>query len=73
MTKDIFKIAVPAMLASVSFAVVEAMNLIFMGFLGDPALIAGVGLGNVYIMIFGIITLCGLNTVLTTLVSQSYG
>ena len=69
MIKDIVKIAIPAMLASLSFGVVEAMNLIFMGFLGDPTLTAGVGLGNVYIVIFGIITLCGLNSILATLVS----
>jgi len=69
MTFDIFKIAFPAMLASLSFGIVEAMNLIFMGFLGDATLTAGVGLGNVYIVIFGIITLCGLNSILSTLVS----
>ncbi|CDW89329.1 na+-driven multidrug efflux pump [Stylonychia lemnae] len=73
MIKDVLKIAIPAMFASMSFGIVEAMNLIFMGFLGDATLIAGVGLGNVYIVIFGIITLCGFNSILSTLVSQSYG
>ncbi|CDW77408.1 na+-driven multidrug efflux pump [Stylonychia lemnae] len=65
--------AIPGMIASMSFALVEAMNLMFMGQFGDPALVAGVGLGNVYITIFGIITIGGINGILSTLVSQSYG
>ncbi|CDW74754.1 na+-driven multidrug efflux pump [Stylonychia lemnae] len=73
MIKDILKIAIPASLAQLSFGIVDSMNLIFVGFLGDPTLIAGVGIGTVYLTVFGIITLCGLNTILSTLVSQSYG
>ncbi|CDW80969.1 na+-driven multidrug efflux pump [Stylonychia lemnae] len=73
MIKEILKIAFPAMLASLSFGIVDSMNLIFLGFLNDPTLIAGVGIGTVYINVFGLTTLCGSNTILTTLVSQSYG
>ncbi|CDW86604.1 multidrug and toxin extrusion protein 1 [Stylonychia lemnae] len=70
LAKDIMKIAIPGMIASMSFGLVEAMNLMFMGQFGDPTLVAGVGLGNVYIMIFGILTICGLNAILSTLITN---
>eukprot|EP00347_Sterkiella_histriomuscorum_P016237 403353961 len=70
---DIIKVGVPAICGSISFGLVEAMNLIFMGQFNDPALVSGVGIGNVFISVFGIIILCGFNSALATLVSQSYG
>ena len=56
-----------------AFGIVESMNLIFMGKIGDAALISGVGVGNVYINVFGVVMMGGLNSILSTLVSQSYG
>eukprot|EP00347_Sterkiella_histriomuscorum_P020766 403336546 len=70
---DIIKIGIPAICGSISFGLVEAMNLIFMGQFNDPALVSGVGIGNVFISVFGIMILCGFNSALSTLISQSYG
>lgn len=48
------------------------MNLIFIGQLNDPELLAGVGLAYVYMNIFTVMLL-GINTGVVTLVSQTYG
>ncbi len=45
----------------------------FIGHLGDPYLISGVALGTLYLYTFGLTVLQGFNSVVSTLVSQSYG
>jgi len=51
----------------------EVMNLIFIGHLDDSALLAGVGMGNTILSVFGISLFLGLNGALETLVAQAYG
>ncbi len=69
MNKEILSLALPGILAILSFGIIESINLIFMGHSGDASYVAGVGIGNSYINIFAIIVLCGLNSTLATLVS----
>ena len=69
MIKDIVVIAVPSFIAMVSQICIEVINLHFIGHLGDSTLVAGVGLGNMYINIMGFAILNGLNSTVCTLVS----
>ena len=73
MIREMFLIAVPAVVANVSWIMIEVINLMFMGHLGNTAIMAGVGIGNIFINIFGWVILLGMNTTLVTLVSQSIG
>lgn len=70
---EIISIALPSIVANLSWVLVEVINIMFVGHLGEPELVAGVGIGNVFINIFGWVILFGLNQTLVTLVSQSYG
>jgi len=45
------------------------LNLIFIGHLDDAALLAGVGMGNTILSVFGISLFLGLNGALETLVA----
>ena len=47
----------------------EIINLIFIGHVGDSHLLAGVGMGNTILNVFGISLFLGLNGALETLVS----
>jgi len=49
------------------------MNLVFIGNLGDPALVAGIGMANMIINMIVTAVAYGLNGALETLVSQAYG
>ena len=51
----------------------EVTNLIFIGQLNEPAMLAGVGLGNVIMNVLGLSVIFGMNGALETLVSQAYG
>jgi MATE family multidrug resistance protein len=51
----------------------ESINTMFVGHLNDPAKLAGVGLGNLIINMFGVAIIVGMNGALETLVSQAYG
>ena len=44
--KEILNIAGPALVTLLSFYLVEVITIIFTGHLGDPAIIAGAGLGS---------------------------
>lgn len=48
---------------------VEVINLAFVGHLGKASLIAGVGIGNMYINVVGYSVIVGLNNGLSTYVS----
>jgi Na+-driven multidrug efflux pump len=52
MSINIFKVAIPAIIAMAAALLIEVINISFIGHLGDPAKVAGVGLGNLYINIF---------------------
>ena len=73
MLKEVFAITVPSIIGMVANMLIEVINLSFVGHLGDPVLVAGVGLGNMYINTMGLSILIGINTVISTLSSQSYG
>jgi MATE family multidrug resistance protein len=51
----------------------QIINLIFVGHMNDAKLLAGVGMGNLIVSVFGISLFIGLNGALETLVSQAFG
>ena len=64
---------VPSILCFVMMIVQEQINVVFIGSLNDPVLLAGIGLGNMLLNLFGNGILLGVNTALETLVSQAFG
>jgi Na+-driven multidrug efflux pump len=48
----VYKLCIPAILGKAIFLSQELMNLYFAGHLGDPTLVAGIGLGNMTINLF---------------------
>ena len=48
---------------------IEMINLVIVGHLGDPELIAGIGIGNMTINLFGLSIIFGFNEALDTLIS----
>ncbi len=73
MVEEVIIIAIPAIIANMSWMLIEVINLIFVGHSGNTAIVAGLGVGNVFINIFGWAVLLAMNTTLITLVSQAYG
>ena len=65
----ILKQAIPGMFCMVTLMLQEVIKLIFIGHLEDSALLAGVGMGNTILSVFGISLFLGLNGALETLVS----
>ena len=55
------------------YITVHLVTIYFIGNLNDPALLAGVGVGNMLINVLCFAIIQGLNGALETLVSQSYG
>ena len=51
----------------------ENINLIFLGQLNKPAMMAGVGMGNMFMNMIGLTPAWGLHSALETLVSQDFG
>ena len=49
------------------------MNLMFAGRMGDPKLVAAVGLGNMYANVTCLFILYGMNGGISTLCSQAFG
>lgn len=70
---EIVKISVPNMLQNVIVMMVEILNVVFIGKLGDPAMVAGIGLGNATQNLCGLSVIIGLNSALDTLISQAAG
>lgn len=73
MILKVLKIAIPAIITLFSAFYVELINVSFVGHLGDPAKVAGVGLGNMYMNVSFLGVVFGLNSALATFVSQGYG
>ena len=71
--KLIFRLAVPACLGAMVGMVTEILNLSFIGSLNNPAMMAGVGLGNMTVNISALSFVYGFNAALDTLVSQAVG
>jgi Na+-driven multidrug efflux pump len=51
----------------------EIINLIFVGYMNDPAMTAGVGMGNMTQNLCALSWLLGFNSALDTLISQAAG
>ena len=71
--KSILQNAVPTIISMFSALFVEVINTAFVGHLGNQAMMAGVGMANMFINITGLSTIMGINATMNTLVSQSYG
>ena len=67
------KMAVPLVIGMLLYLLVQLTNTYFVGNLNDPALLAGVGMGNMLINVLIFAVCQGLNGALETLVSQSFG
>lgn len=67
------KMAVPLVCGMLLYLLVQLTNTYFVGNLNEPALLAGVGMGNMLINVLCFAVTQGLNGALETLVSQSYG
>ena len=65
----IIKIFVPTVFCCLLGTLQEVVNLAFIGYLDDPAMLAGVGMGNVIINMLGLSIIFGMNMALETLVS----
>ncbi len=59
--REIAMIAIPSSISQVSQMLLEIINLIFIGHLGDANLVAAVGMGNLWINITGLSIVIGLN------------
>ncbi len=71
--KEVVDIFLPTFASTFLTYIIETINLAYVGHLGDPYIISGVALGTIYFYTFGLTVLMGFNSVVATLVSQSYG
>lgn len=69
MTKHIVTVAVPTILGQVFSLLVVAVNIAFIGQLGNTEMLAGAGLGTLYVNIFCQSIILGLNGAVATLVA----
>ena len=69
----ILKQAIPGMFCMFVLQLQQIINLIFVGHMNDAKLLAGVGMGNLIMSVFGLSIILGLNGALETLISQAYG
>ena len=67
--KEIAASAIPASIGSFLNYFSETINLIFIGQLGNPVLVAAVGMGNIMMTTTGIGMFIGMNSAMETLVS----
>ena len=65
----ILRIGIPTIISMFSAFFVELINVSFVGHLGEPEKVAGVGLANMYINVTFLGVVVGLNSALATLVS----
>jgi Na+-driven multidrug efflux pump len=71
--KLILNLAIPGAMFSVVNKFMEFVNIIYSGKLNDTAKLAGVGMGNMLINLFGVSLMVGCNFALDTFVSQAAG
>jgi MATE family multidrug resistance protein len=64
---------IPGTCCQISLMLSEVVNLLFIGQMNDPNILAGVGMGNCIQNMCGYSVVVGLNGALETLVSQAYG
>lgn len=70
---QILRFCTPAIIACVVTRTQTIVNLMFLGHLGDKNLLAGIGLGNNFIMLMGMMFIFGMLMAMDTLISQSKG
>lgn len=68
---EVLGIAIPSIISHLLLFMQEIINLVFVGHLNDPAIIAAVGLGNAYIALIGLSLIVGMNGALDTLCSHA--
>lgn len=73
MFRKIIRLAAPAILNNLVRMFMEVINLTFIGQLNNPAMVAGVGMGNMTINMIGLSVIIGFNSALDTLISQGAG
>jgi len=73
MSKQISRVAFPIIVGFIFSLFIEMLNLVFAGRLGDPVYVAAAGLGNMYANVTCLLIIFGLNSAISTLVSQSFG
>eukprot|EP00347_Sterkiella_histriomuscorum_P011508 403372185 len=71
--KDIMKVCVPATLTMFLYFSMEVIGAVFNGHLPEAEQIAGAGLCNMYCIILCLSFAIGLNSALSTLISQTFG
>ena len=69
MTYNLAVVAVPAIIAMTFSLLVQIINLSLIGHLNDASIVAGVGLGNLYVNMFSQSLYTGLNGAIATFVS----
>ena len=69
MVWSLARVALPASITMVFSMLMDLVNMIFVGHLGDSAKIAGIGLGNMYVNIVSQSIIIGLNGGISTLAS----
>ena len=69
----IVRLVVPAVFQTFMMMLQEIVNLIFIGHLNNPSMIAAVGMGNAIVNMLGLAVIIGMNGALNTLVSQAAG
>ena len=67
------RLTIPSSLACVVGSIQAIMNLSFIGHLNDPAMMSGVGLGNMTNNLCALSIILGFNSALDTLISQAAG
>ena len=70
---EILKIGLPAIVSLSSTLFVEVINTAFVGHLGSEAMMAGVGIANMFLNVIGLSVMFGVNGTLNTVVSQAFG
>jgi len=69
----VIRLTIPSSLSAVIGMFCALMNLAFIGYLNDPAMMAGVGLGNMTNNLCALSIILGFNSALDTLISQAAG
>ena len=71
--RELLSYAIPASVSQALGLAQSTINLVFIGRLDDPLLLAAVGVGSMLLNMISIGPYLGINSGLDTLVSQAYG
>jgi Na+-driven multidrug efflux pump len=73
MLMSIIKVSVPSMIAIFLGLLMEVVNTIFVGHLGNPIKLAGIGIGNLAINMIAFSVINGFNGAIETFVPRAFG